>query len=244
MESNRVKFTSRMSLRHKIFLVVWLAIYFLLCALEIPPAEATLYKWIDEKGSIYFVYVPTNIPERFRNRFKELDISPTPSFRFSPPHRSSFLTQNSNVQVVAPLLIKSYQYHMKTQLNSNLTANLLLDTGGSMVVISQPLGRKLGCTNFHTMPQIQVETAGGIVCIPIIKLKKSGCCGCRCGEGGGDYQCQSERYGRFTGNEFFKLVLYQMGYSGARMVLNLFTARENDFYGNNSEGWGRVETYC
>jgi clan AA aspartic protease (TIGR02281 family) len=131
---------------------------------------ATLYKWKDKSGSIHFTSDPETIPKEFRNQSKEFSPGPAPKIS-QPPHPLPDTQPIPNAKTIVPLNIKGNQFFVKTRLNDNVEVNLLLDTGASVLVISEETGNSLGFSRLDNMPQIEAQTAGGKIWTPLIYLE-------------------------------------------------------------------------
>lgn len=145
------------------FLIIFAVIVSVSIAIA-PSAEGTLYKWKDETGGIHFTDDPSKIPRQFRGKTKKIE-SRVPE-RPPPPK-----AQTRDFEHVIPLTAKRNQFFVSVLLNGKVKVELLLDTGASLIVLSDEIGKQLGYTLYESMPQIKTETAGGVVWSPLVTLK-------------------------------------------------------------------------
>ena len=66
----------------------------------------------------------------------------------------------------------SGNYFVDVVLNENVKARLMLDTGASVITLSDKIGKKLGLWNGGTGPEIPFSTAGGVVWMPLTVLEE------------------------------------------------------------------------
>jgi len=129
-------------------------------------AHATLFSWKDEKGQLHVTDNAMNIPPQFRQqdgRVKTFESKPAPVFteKAKPAQKKEF-------QI--PLMAGSENhFFVEVVINGSGKARLLLDTGASMITLSQNAADRLGL-NYLDAPKISFSTAGGMVEMPLIAL--------------------------------------------------------------------------
>ena len=242
MESNRAKFMSKMSQRHRICFAAFTAVAtFSLAAPNL--VNAFLYKWQDNQGAIYFTNDPESIPSAFRDSVQRLGGGFKP--RFQKKKKPGPIRPNRNSAIVAPLTVKSNQYFVATSLNETITVNLLLDTGSSVVVISEELGRKLGYQDFDRMPQVEVETAGGRIWTPLINLELLRIADAEMENVEAVINPMVRNIDGLLGMSFLNQFKIEIDYSGAKMFLKPIAVQGEKLYQGKSEGWWqeRLDSY-
>lgn len=129
-------------------------------------AHATLFSWKDDKGQLHVTDNAMNIPPQFRQedgRVKTFSSKPAPEF----------IEKNKTIQkkeFQIPLMAGSENhFFVEVVINGRGKARLLLDTGASMITLSQNAARRLGL-NYLDAPKITFSTAGGMVEMPLLAL--------------------------------------------------------------------------
>jgi clan AA aspartic protease (TIGR02281 family) len=150
--------------------VAYIFIIFSFSLIFCEASQATLYKWKDEQGSIHFTSDPDTIPKEFQNQSEELNSNPAPTFSPAPltTHETPIA---QSLDIVVPMRQKGNQFFVKAILNGHLEVDLLLDTGATILVISEEVGESLGFNRRDNMPQIEAKTAGGKIWTPLIFLE-------------------------------------------------------------------------
>ena len=156
-----------------------MAAFFSLVVLAAFPAQAGVYSWTDDKGAIHFTDNLHKIPEKFRqgNRgFKQYRSARPPSSlplleRPMPSYYSPGATGAQ--EYVIPLISNGGgNFLVEVILNNRVTATLMVDTGASLVTISDDLAKRLGYRFNSQSAQIPFTTAGGVVWMPMLALNK------------------------------------------------------------------------
>ncbi|GJL78990.1 MAG: hypothetical protein NPINA01_19790 [Nitrospinaceae bacterium] len=154
------------------------AAFFLLFAVLVSAtAEAGMYSWTDDKGAIHFTDDVHKIPEEYRQgdkRFKKYRSARPPSSLplLEKPVPSSYSPGISGAReyVVPMISTDSGNFLVEVTFNNRVKANLMVDTGASLVTISGRLAKKLGYRFGSKAPQIPFTTAGGVVWMPMLAL--------------------------------------------------------------------------
>ena len=167
MDRSRVKFSV-------------VAVFFLVVLMSWP-VQAGVYSWKDEKGAIHFTDKLHEIPKKYRKEdkgFKKYrSARPPTSFPSSEvPVPSSFTPKASPTKEYVVPLIPTHggNFMVEVVLNKNLTAKLMVDTGASLVTLSDKVAKKLGFRSNSQSPKMQFTTAGGVVWMPMMALKTLG----------------------------------------------------------------------
>lgn len=138
--------------------------------------QAGFFSWTDENGKTHFTDDVSKIPRQYRGKNDGLkkhkglvdpsghdrsdaDAAPLPGFSKKIPTYE------------VPLIpIPGGNYLVKTLLNGKIEANLVVDTGASIVTLSAELGEALGWKQKYNTPEIPFSTAGGMVWMPLMVL--------------------------------------------------------------------------
>ncbi len=148
-------------------------------------AEAGMYSWKDDKGKTHFTDSLYKIPKKFRKDdqgFKQYKAARRPSTNSSgasplpllkKPVRSSYSPSSSliNQDHVIPLIqTAGGNFMAEVVFNNRVKAMLMVDTGASLVTISEKIAKKLGYRSNSKSAQIPFTTAGGMVWMPMVAL--------------------------------------------------------------------------
>ena len=169
--------SNRFQLNKKLFALV----VFLLLALVVFPVQAKIFKWKDENGKTHFTDNPAKIPAKYRegNKVKTMKgVTEGGSSsggdevgdELSSAPRSYSGKSKKHVIKLKPA--GSGNFIAETILNGKVRANLMVDTGASLIVISERVAKQLNMRNLNGRPQVQSTTAGGVVQSPLITFKK------------------------------------------------------------------------
>ena len=159
---------------NKIFLVTAasfsVAVIFLSSFLVVS-ASAGFFSWVDESGKTHFTDDISKIPEKYINE-KQLN-EHEDEIRRSPVASEPPSEQDEEISFeVAVIPSPSGNYFVDVVLNENVKARLMLDTGASVITLSDKIGKKLGLWNGGTGPEIPFSTAGGVVWMPLTILEE------------------------------------------------------------------------
>ncbi len=134
--------------------------------LSVAPALAGIFSYKDEKGKIHFTDDPAKIPQKYRGKNKGLKKHKE---KAAPPPSEEQLSQvmfgpaDRKVHHIPLEMSGNGGARVKTRLNRRVNANLIVDTGASMVTISPRVAKKLGLELGDAAPEIPFSTAGGMV---------------------------------------------------------------------------------
>ena len=133
------------------------------------PAAAKIYKWTDDTGNIHYTDSPLEIPRKYRDKdkietVKEGPADPTDPVIINRPGIAGRVVKVPRVDV-------NGGFFAEVLLNGKVKASLLVDTGASMVTLSEKIGEQLGFKSYANMPKIPFNTAGGQVMAPLLILR-------------------------------------------------------------------------
>ncbi len=140
----------------------WIPLVFLLfLSVVIPTRSADLYRWVDERGVVHFGDNEHNIPSEFRESATRIKgLAP------SKPSNNPAFTGRATV----PLKKKGLTAVVEAMINSTTKANFILDTGASYTVISEHVAKELKIDLDKKHPKIQLQTANGVIEVPLVTL--------------------------------------------------------------------------
>lgn len=133
------------------------------------PSYSAIFKWKDENGKIHFTDSPSKIPPKYRKKgelktFKGAPVDPSKPVKLFVPQKK---TRNHVLKVQS---LPGGHYMAKVVINGNIHAELLVDTGATMIVLSDRLAERMGVLYNNNLPRMQLSTAGGKVEAPLFIL--------------------------------------------------------------------------
>ena len=150
----------------------WMGLSSTLCALLIlvfaSPSHSKIYKWKDENGKTHFTDNPSKIPPQYRKKgelktFKGVPAEPSQAVKLLVPETKA-------TTHVIKARSRGGHYVVEVVINGKIHADLIVDTGATMVILSESLGQKLGVQHNPNFPKIGFNTAGGKVETPLFIL--------------------------------------------------------------------------
>ncbi len=145
-----------------------------------------LYQWQDENGGWHVSSSPDKIPERYRNRVKQIEspereeAPPAPVLKPKRQDRTGSTAPTTGGQnPSAQLGPKTYRVPCRraggslvvsVALNDAVTIPMVLDTGASYVTLSRGLAEQLGISLKDVLPRTWVGTANGIITAYFVRL--------------------------------------------------------------------------
>jgi clan AA aspartic protease (TIGR02281 family) len=176
MEPNLVKSMSARSKLNKVSLVFrfTLALFVVSCTAQVVSGFAGIFSYRDDKGTIHFTDEYSKIPEQYRQSEKGVRKHReargahriTPAVPLELPGATS---RNQEIQV--PLIpVSGGNFLVDTLLNGRVKARLMLDTGASLITLTEDIGRKLGIAHYADSAQLPFNTAGGEEWMPLVAL--------------------------------------------------------------------------
>ena len=141
---------------------VWVFLFFA------SPSHSAIYKWKDDKGKTHFTDSLSKIPPQYRKKGELKNIK-------GETVQSSDVAKESPKKKRITHIIKTKtapggHYVVEVLINDSITANLIVDTGATMVVLSDRIGRRLGINAHSDLPKIGMSTAGGNISAPLFIL--------------------------------------------------------------------------
>jgi clan AA aspartic protease (TIGR02281 family) len=167
-----------MSAQSKLNRVVFrftLVFFVISCAVQVAGGLAGIFSYKDDKGAIHFTDDLSNIPQKYRDSEKGVR-----KFRESRgAHRATPVPQielpgtvAKNKEIQIPLIpVSGGNFLVDTLLNGRVKARLMLDTGASLITITEDIGRQLGISRFADSAQLPFNTAGGEEWMPLVALE-------------------------------------------------------------------------
>ncbi|MDH5789392.1 MAG: retroviral-like aspartic protease family protein [Nitrospinota bacterium] len=133
------------------------------------PSQSKIYKWKDEKGKTHFTDSLSKIPPQYREKGKLKTMKGIPADS-EDSVKLSFGEKHSNSYAIPVEPYGDNHFIVEVQLNGGIRAHLMVDTGASMIVLSERLGEILHVANDHNLPTMNFNTAGGNVESPLFIL--------------------------------------------------------------------------
>ena len=135
-----------------------------------------MYRWVDEKGTVYFTDDLSKIPEKYR---EEVETRKSPKETPAPKSqkiRQSLLTtlttRMAEPKGVTVDLVRSGDVSFtEVILNERIKQYFVVDTGASFTNISREAARELGITIDENTPVIPINTASSVIFNPLVKLR-------------------------------------------------------------------------
>ena len=132
------------------------------------PSHSAVYKWKDGKGKTHFTDSLSKIPPQYRKKGELKDLKGETVK--SPNYSEASISKRGQTHVIKAKTASGGHYIVEVVLNGSVKANLIVDTGATMVVLSDRIGRQLGVTPNSDLPTIGMSTAGGKVKAPLFIL--------------------------------------------------------------------------
>lgn len=132
-----------------------------------------VYKWVDEEGKMHFTDRPENVPAKYRKKSETINIKKRqpiatddqgkakkkPVNRRRTPRSLQGGTQVKSV--VAPLIAKGGGLFVDAIFSGGGKQRLILDTGASLVVVTEEVGISMGLGDYKNYPRLPITTASG-----------------------------------------------------------------------------------
>jgi aspartyl protease family protein len=147
-----------------------------LCALlGAAEAAAEIYRWTDAEGRLHFTQSLDQVPPQYRDRAKQ-DARQQPPSKFqtyeSPSARKPApQSVRYGEQIRVPFVRDGSLMRVDVQLNDQLSAPFLIDTGASGISLPSHVAEQLGIRIRPDTPHINVITAAGVVARPVVRLR-------------------------------------------------------------------------
>ncbi len=133
------------------------------------PSHSTIYKWKDGDGKIHFTDDASKIPAEYRKKdeLKTMDGAPADP---SDPVKLNIPESKNDGGAIPVEAYGDGHFLVEVLLNGRIKAKLMVDTGASLVVLSDRLGKLLRVSGNKSLPTMQASTAGGMVESPLFFL--------------------------------------------------------------------------
>jgi len=134
------------------------------------PSHSKIYKWKDENGKTHFTGNLSKVPPQYRKKGELKTMKGAPAESSDPVKLLFGETQSTSYSIP----VKPHgdgHFIVEVQINGNVKANLMVDTGATMVILSERLGEQLGIDNKKDFPSMSFNTAGGKVESPLFVLE-------------------------------------------------------------------------
>ena len=152
-----------------------LVFFVLFCLVQ--GTTADIYSYRDDKGVVHFTDEISNIPPKYRkNKQGPRNDSDTKNIYRVIPSPSSIRafpgSVSSGEEIQVPLIPASGgNFLVDTVLNGHINARLMLDTGASLITLTEEIGRKLGASTFPGSAELPFNTAAGEDWMPLVGLE-------------------------------------------------------------------------
>ena len=137
---------------------------------------AGIFSYRDGKGAIHFTDDISKVPKQYRDSDqgvrKHREVRGV--YRATPKHPTAIEFPGSislNRGVKVPLIsVGGGNFLVDTVLNSRVKARLMLDTGASLITLTEEVSNKLGITPHSGAAELPFNTAGGEAWMPLLAL--------------------------------------------------------------------------
>ena len=139
---------------------------------------AGIFSYRDDKGAIHFTDDLNKIPKEVRESEKGVSkhLESRGSHRVVPNSSQKksielpgYLSTGQEIQI--PLIpVNGGNFLVDTVLNGRVKARLMLDTGASLVTLTELIGKKLGVSSYSSSAELPFSTAGGEEWMPLLSL--------------------------------------------------------------------------
>ncbi len=155
-----------------------LGVFLFVSAFPSAMAQAGMYSWKDDNGKIHVTDGLHKIPEKYRRdgkgfkKYRSARPASTSLPISNKPMRSSYSPSSlRDKEYVIPLIpTAGGNFMAEVVFNNRIKALLMVDTGASLVTISDKLANRLGYRTNSKSAQIPFTTAGGMVWMPMLAL--------------------------------------------------------------------------
>ncbi len=148
----------------------------LLALMLASPSHSAVFKWKDENGKTHFTDSLSKIPPQYREKgeLKTIDGTPAKSSKPVQTRRQKKEQQEPRGRPITHVIkAKSGSgghYVVEVLLNGTVKADLIVDTGATMIILSDRIGKRLGIHPRSNLPKIEMTTAGGKLETPLFVL--------------------------------------------------------------------------
>jgi clan AA aspartic protease (TIGR02281 family) len=158
-------------------IVVQFALVLFVVLFAVQGSLAGIFSYRDDKGAIHFTDDISKIPKQYRDNEQGVRkhreargayrATPQPSAAIELP---GAVALKGEIQV--PLIpVGGGNFLVETVLNGRVTARLMLDTGASLITLTEEIGNKLGISPYSGSAELPFNTAGGEDWMPLVALE-------------------------------------------------------------------------
>ena len=134
-----------------------------------PPSHSAIYKWKDDNGKTHFTDDVSKIPVKYREK-DELEKMDGALGDPSDPVQLNIPKKKASSGAIPFEPYGDGHFIVEALINGRIKARLIVDTGASMVVLSDRVGKLLNVSGKKDFPTLQVNTAGGRIESPLFIL--------------------------------------------------------------------------
>lgn len=137
---------------------------------------AGIFSYRDDKGAIHFTDDISKIPQKFRDSDKGVRKHREAQGAYRATPKTSAEVElpgsvSSGGEVQVPLIpAGGGNFLIDTVLNGRVQARLMLDTGASLITLTEEIASKLGITPYSGAAELPFKTAGGEDWMPLVAL--------------------------------------------------------------------------
>ena len=156
-------------------LVVQFALVLFVVFCVVQGSLAGIFSYRDDKGAIHFTDDISKIPKQYRDSEQGVrkHREARGAYRATPqPAIELPGSVSSNGEVQVPLIpVGGGNFLVETVLNGRVKARLMLDTGASLITLTEEIGNKLGISPYSNSAELPFNTAGGEDWMPLVALE-------------------------------------------------------------------------
>jgi clan AA aspartic protease (TIGR02281 family) len=160
---------------YKLVVQFALVLFVIFCVVQ--GSLAGIFSYRDDKGAIHFTDDISKVPKQYRDSEQGVrkhrgsrgayPATPQPSAAIELPGSVS-----SNGEIQVPLIpVGGGNFLVETILNGRVKARLMLDTGASLITLTEEIGNKLGISACSNSAELPFNTAGGEDWMPLVALE-------------------------------------------------------------------------
>ena len=204
------------------------------------PSHSTIFTWKDENGKTHFTDDASKIPPEYRKKdeLKTMDGAPVDP---SEPVQLNIPESKTTGKAIPVEPYGDGHFIVEARINGNIKARLMVDTGASMVVLSERLGKLLKVSGNKNLPTIEVSTAGGKVESPLFFLNsiKVGHAREFGVEATTNPHFEGKKVDGLLGMSFLGEFKLEMDRTNLKMFLKPLAKRGETLWGGHNEAWWR-----
>jgi clan AA aspartic protease (TIGR02281 family) len=157
--------------------IVQLVLVFFVIFCVVQGSLAGIFSYRDNKGAIHFTDDISKIPKQYRNREQGVRKHSEARGAYRATPQTSVAIElpgsvSSNREVQVPIIpVGGGNFLIETVLNGRVKARLMLDTGASLITLTEEIGDKLGISPYSNSAELPFNTAGGEDWMPLVVLE-------------------------------------------------------------------------